>query len=405
MQLLDTLRAEFNEHQDTVRALTDTIAENGGQPSDEQASLLRTESEAMEGLLPRIEEATQLAARMHGAAELLSGVPANLDTTLRSTQRVPRAAFDDWGSFARARANGEIDADSRREIETLMHRLEHSRAFVDVTTPDVPGLVPPQWLTDIVRLLYVARPFISAFDQRPLPDVGMTINYPSVTTLPQVGKQATEKTDIPSRKTTVATGVANVGTYGGGEDVSVQVLQRTDPSYLSLMLELYAEQMAITMDTAAIAAARASIPVANKLPLSAADLLGSLVTAAAQVFKANAALDTMVVGTSIWAAFAGAKDSAGRPLFSAGFPSNALGSTQLTSQDGSVAGLTFVVDPNMAPTIAVIGWRAAFTSLLGGLQTLSADNPSKLGRDYAVFEFGTFAARRPDALVELTLGA
>ena len=45
----------------------------------------------------------------------------------------------------------------------------------------------------------------------------------------------------------------------------------------------------------------------------------------------------------------------------------------------------------------IIANRAAYTSLLGPVQTLSADNVAKLGRDYAVFRFAAFMARRPDA--------
>ena len=40
-----------------------------------------------------------------------------------------------------------------------------------------------------------------------------------------------------------------------------------------------------------------------------------------------------------------------------------------------------------------------------GYQTMSVDNPTKLGVDYAVFEFAAFAARRPDAAIKVILGA
>jgi len=238
----------------------------------------------------------------------------------------------------------------------------------------------------------------------------MAINYPTVTQRPQVGKQVTEKTDIPSRKTTVTSGVANVQTFGGGEDVSIQVLQRTDPAYLGLMLELYAEEMAATMDAAAIAVAQAVIPAGNKLTVSAAagggDISAKLVEAAGLIFAAHAQLNAAVFGIDAWSALAGAVDGDGRPLFPNANPSNAVGSTDVTNTGGgNVRGMTFVVDPWMPPDVAIVGDRRAFTSLIGGVQTLSADNPSKLGRDYAVFEFAAFAARKPNALVQLTFGA
>jgi hypothetical protein len=52
-----------------------------------------------------------------------------------------------------------------------------------------------------------------------------------------------------------------------------------------------------------------------------------------------------------------------------------------------------------------LGWRRAPTTWLGPVRTLSADKPANLGRDVAIYQFGTWAVRRPDALVELTLAA
>jgi HK97 family phage major capsid protein len=408
MLLLDRLREQFNATQEQVRALTDEMAEAEA-PTDEQTANLAALSAELEGLMPRIEQASAMANRMSGAAELLTGVPGDLDARLRATHRAPVIDnFDSFGAFARARANGEVQADALESIERMLGTAEHARAFVDVTTADVPGLLPPAWLRDIAQFIGNSRPFITAFDTRPLPPSGMTVNYPNITQRPQVGKQAAEKTDIASRKTTVATAAAAVETYGGGEDVSVQVLQRTDPSYLSLMLELYAEQMSMVMDTAAIASAAAVIAAGNKLTLSLAAPAGinqKLADGAALIFKANAVPQVFVAGLDVWKYLTGSADTAGRPLFPDVGPSNPVGTASLDSTTGTARGLSFFVDPNMVATKAYMGARAAFTTLLGGVQTLSADNPSKLGRDYAVFEFVAFLPRRPDALVEYTLGA
>jgi HK97 family phage major capsid protein len=404
VQLLETLRAQFTETQEAIRALTDEIAGNeGAAATDEQAANLATLNDGLESLGPRIEQAAGMANRMRGAAELLGGVPGDLDTTLNNVRRTPIAReWDSFGAYARALAAGEVDDTTRADIARMVNARERRRAFADVTTPDVPGLLPPQWLTDIVDFIGTARPFITAYEQRPLPDTGMAINYPSITARPQVGKQATEKTDIPSRKTTVGSGVANVQTFGGGEDVSIQVLQRTDPAYLGLMLELYAEEMAAGMDATAIATAFAAIPVGNHVAVDNANIAGAFVEAAQIVFAARGVLDAAVIGLNLWAGIAGAVDSAGRPLFPNVSPMNPMGASNITDPNASsVRGLTLVVDPWMDPNQGVVGWSRAFTSMTGGVQTLSADNPSKLGRDYAVYEFAAFAVRRPDALVAL----
>lgn len=418
MQLLETLRGQFTETQESIRALTDEINGNdGATPTDEQAANLATLNDNLEGLLPRIEQAAHMAQRMHGAAELFGGVPGDLNTRLDAVRRTqPAREWDSFGAYARALANDEVDDVMRADMTRMSWARErqarealHGRAFVDVTTADVPGLLPPTWLTEIIDLIGAARPFVSAFSTRPLPDTGMAINYPTVTQRPQVGLQAAEKTDIASRKTTVASGVANVKTYGGGEDISVQVLQRTEPAYLGLVLELYAEEMAAAVDAAAIATATGVIPAGNKLTVSAAggndEITTAFVNAAALIFAANGVPNTVVLGMNAWKAIAGAVDSDGRPIYPNASPMNPAGSSALDTRTGDVRGLSFVVDPWLGTNLAIVGWDQAFTSLLGGVQTMSANNPSKLGTDYAVYEFAAFAARKPNALVQITFGA
>ena len=98
MQLLETLRARFSETQEGIRALTDEIDANEGNPTEEQAANLGTLNDQLEALVPRIEQATHMANRMHGAAELLSGVPGNLTATLEGVRRPQPAA--QWDTYA-----------------------------------------------------------------------------------------------------------------------------------------------------------------------------------------------------------------------------------------------------------------------------------------------------------------
>src|SRR5262245_26549973 len=177
MLLLDRLREQFNATQEQIRALTDEMAESGEAPTEEQSANLTQLNTELEALTPRIAQASAMAQRMNGAAELLAGVPGDLDTRLRNVQRSPvRQSFESFGEFAAARASGDVDSDTVDALLSMMHKGEHARAFIDVITSDVPGLLPPSWLTDIVNSINAARPFINAFDTRPLPPSGMTIN-------------------------------------------------------------------------------------------------------------------------------------------------------------------------------------------------------------------------------------
>jgi HK97 family phage major capsid protein len=417
--LMETLRSQFTDTHDAIRSLQAEIADQpDALPSDEQAANLDTLNTTLETLGPRIEQARAMEDRMHAGAEHLAGVQSAgpvLDR-LRSVSHELHE-FPTWGDYSRALAGGDVAVSTIDALDRMTRDLEHAarsrivegqRALVDQTTANLTGILPPNWLTDIVDFIGIMRPLVSAFSTRPLPPSGMTVNFPQVTVRPQVAKQATQKGAIASRATVIVPGSANVSTYGGGEDVSVQAIQRTDPAYLAIVNELYAEEMATSMDVDACALAISAAtgpPGALSGALKGADIAGVLAAAGKAAMSAHANLDTWVMGLDVWAYVVGAVDTAGRPLFPNVGPSNPVGSSTVDSATGNARGLTFVADPNMAPTKSVAGDSRALTSMLGGVQTLRADNPGQLGVDFAVFEFAAFAVRRPQALVVITLGA
>lgn len=407
--LLDRLNRQMTEAQDRYRALETLTTDEDRDPSDIERGEMDALRSTMERLAPQILESVEMERRLNTSAEAMATLPTALPARPRPSALPAASPFDRFRSFgdmAREMAGREFSYEDREAINEANARylVDHARALVDVTTADVPGIVPPVWLRDIADTIAASQPFVTAFSQTPLPDVGMTVNYPTITARPLVGKQATQKTDIPSRKTTISNTVANVVTYGGGEDVAIQVLLRSDPSYLSLMLDLYAEAMALVTDVDAIAAANAAITATVELG-AASNFTAQLAAAARTVLKNSRLMpDTLVVSVELWEKFAGAADPTGRPLFPAAGPSNPVGEASIDSTSGNARGMNFVIDPNMAAGTGIMGNRIGFTSMLGAVQTLSADNVSKLGRDYAVFRFACFLVRRPDAMVKLTSG-
>lgn len=410
--LLDRLRTQYTSAQERYRAIEALVSEADRDPTDVEQGELDSLRTSMTALQPRITEAVDLERSLAAGTEALASVPAGAPPARREAgapaRGAPGEAFRSWGEYASAVSFGTVDADTRTAVETLAldWSIEHSRALVDVTTADVPGIVPPAWIRTLADTIITAMPFVSAFSQAPLPDVGMTLTYPKIATRPLVGKQTAEKTDIASRKTTITSATAPVVTYGGGEDVSVQVLQRTDPSYLGLMLELYAEQMAIVTDVDAVNAAITALGAVVPLGTAATGWNAALANVIAGILTTSRLMpNVFVMGTTMWSAFAGAADATGRPLFPNAAPTNPMGQTSFTSTSGDVRGLTFVVDPAVPASNGVIGHTSSFTSLLGPVQTLSADNVSKLGTDYAVFRFAAFAVRRPDAAKYVTIAS
>lgn len=112
------------------------------------------------------------------------------------------------------------------------HAREIAAEQRDVTTAD-PGasvFVPPVYLGEMwAEFPREGRPFADALPTMPLPDVGMTIDIPRITTATTVAIQAAEndaasETDIDGTKLSVS-----VRTIAGQNDVSRQALERTYP--------------------------------------------------------------------------------------------------------------------------------------------------------------------------------
>jgi Caudovirus prohead serine protease len=309
----------------------------------------------------------------------------------------PPARYASFGAYARAKfdAGATFDAGYERIIQA---------AWTDQTTADITGIVPEQWMTDLVDLMGAVTPTVQAFSQRPLPAAGMVVNEPRVDQGPDVGVQAVEKTEIASRKVLIAPVPFNVATYAGGQDISIQALLRSDPSYFDELMRLYAKEMAVQIETDAAAAVLAG--ATNATPITGATLNEAIVDASAAVFTRTFQLPTVaVLGVNLWIGMGKAEGTDGRPLFPGVSPANPVGSFSVTTPGGQVRGLTYYVSPSMNPDSGVIGITDAFRTRLGPIGTLSADVPSKLGRDVAVYRFATMGVTDTRGLQELNYTA
>ena len=130
-------------------------------------------------------------------------------------------------------------------------------ALANVTTADVPGLVRPQYVDELLGLLELGTPVISAFRQGNL--TSNPITFPKWTTLPVVDVVTGEKVAIPTGPVTIGSQSLTVATYAGGNDASVQVLDWSSPSFLEeyfkAATEVYARKIEGVFETALVAAA------------------------------------------------------------------------------------------------------------------------------------------------------
>lgn len=311
--------------------------------------------------------------------------------------RAPRHVS--FGAFAYAVAAGQVDAAERAQVANSL-----IAALVDETTGDIGGLVPDTWLRTVIQLVMGSMPTVDAFSRQSLPGTGMTVHIPVVTVLPSVTLQAGEKTAIGSGKLTTTPTAFPVETFAGGQDVSIQAITRSDPSYLTLLMQGFAVEMALTLEQAVSTALVAAAPAGPTWPATQADIADPFVdVAAAMLGTLGRTPDVAVLSTDTWAHMAKSKDSTGRYLFPALGAVNAPGTTDITSTTASVHGLTYYVAPKLPAATAIVGVREAFVTMIGAPIVLGpVDNVAMAGRDVGLATMAAFGATDTRGLSKIT---
>ena len=215
------------------------------------------------------------------------------------------------------------------------------------TVSENTGMVPPNYLRDIIGIIDDSRPFINSIERAPLPASGMKIFTP------KLGTQATvaltgEGVEFDSTDTTVTFQEDNVVKFAGANIINVELLDRSDPSFLDLLLRELAASYAQKTDAyaAQIAAQNAASSSGGSVYAAIAD--GIADSYGVMRFVPNRLLVAPSGGAASidFSALLKEVDQDGRPLFAAAAPSNAAGLMTQGSTAGTVAGLSVVVDPN-----------------------------------------------------------
>ena len=290
----------------------------------------QTESETV------VEDTTVEAAPVEAAA-----VEAARPTVTAMYYTNPRLNLNiTAGEYAKAQLNASRgDADARE----LMAALQVA------TVAENTGMVPPTYLKDVIGIIDSSRPFIDSIERAALPASGMKIFTPKLGTQASVDLTA-EGAEFASSDTTVTFQEDSVVKFAGAGKLDLELVDRSDPSFLDLYLRELAASYAQKTDA-----------YASKI---AAD--GSADSSSTTIYKAIAKSiadsyaimrqtpNNLLVATSggnddvDFAGLLGAVDTTGRPLYAAAAPQNANGLITQGSTNGTVAGLNLVVDPNYA---------------------------------------------------------
>jgi HK97 family phage major capsid protein len=232
---------------------------------------------------------------------------------------------------------------------------EDSRQYVkaaDDSFSTNPAFSPVSYLRDVAQNTNADRPVIEACGgTRPLNSYGMTVSIPKITANSTAATVAEGGDPTGTTAITSAYVNATVIKKMGFQRYSVELLDRSDPSFYEIMLQNLRDAYAQATDQYVIAQITAGGTQATATAADSAGIISFVSTESPAAYTATKrTAKSFVSGTSIWSLLMGATDTTGRPIYNAGNPMNNAGSAIPTSIRGNVLGLDYYVDPNMVST-------------------------------------------------------
>ncbi len=317
---IDSARVAASENPEEVPTVEVPLTEGEGLVSETTSEA--TTTEAVEASKPEVTAAVTSAPVAYSSPRIDLNVTA--------------------GQFAKAQlAASRGDADARDLVAAL------SVATVAENT----GMVPPTYLRDVIGVIDSSRPFIDSIERAALPASGMKVFTPKLGAQAIVGLTA-EGAEFASQDTAVTFQEDNVVKFAGAGVLDLELVDRSDPSFLDLYIRELAASYAQKTDAYAATIAVDGSSVSESTTLYKAIALGI-----ADSYNVTRSTPSKVMVAPSggyddidFANLLGAVDSTGRPLFAAAAPQNANGVITQGSTRGTVAGLDLVVDPNYAGT-------------------------------------------------------
>ncbi len=304
----------------------------------------------------------------------------------------PLAQFRSFGEYSKAVLAGDVE----------------SRALADQVTANNPGVMPPVWLLQVKGIIDLGRPAITSVGgPQSAGAAGMEINWPYFDgdLLAIVEAQANEKDEVNSVEINIEKGDATLATYAAGSDISYQLLQRSNPSYLDAHNRIMAASYSTVTDRKFTNDLWTGSNNTNIYDLSA-DTTGSVFrervfTASMEVEDATGAPASVVlVSTALFTKIGGWSTFIPAPYS----PNNVSGVATASTLQVEVSGLRVVrakwLDTDADRHAIVLNGEAA-RWIEDGPRLATAENVGKLGRDIAIYGYGATAVYLPAGVVRL----
>lgn len=304
----------------------------------------------------------------------------------------PLAQFRSFGEYSHAVLNGDIE----------------SRALFDQVPANNLGVLPPNWMLDVKRIVDLGRPAINAVGgPESAGDNGLEMNWPyyAGTLTDIVEAQANPKDEVNSVAIDLDKGAATLATYAAGSDIAYQLLQRSSPSYLDAHNRIMLASYNTVTDRAFTQQLWSGSSNTNVYDL-AADTTGAqfreeVFLASMEVEDATGAPASVVlVSTALMQAIGGWSTFIPAPYS----PNNVSGIATASSLQVEVSGLRVVrakwLDTD-ADRHAIVLNGAAARWVEDGPRLVSSENVAQLGYDVSIYGYAVAAVYAPAGVVRL----
>ena len=289
--MLARFQAELEEKRIQMDGMIEAAEAAGRDLTTEEMGLYercRDRMSTIAGQMKPLQEGARIAVESRQRTQELVGMYASA--------RNPQAAAVEYRTAGAYIADryfaqlGDVDAQQRMDV--------FNRVAAHQTTADNPGLIPENIVSPLVNFIEVARPICATLGPTDLGSGAWA--YARVTQHTQVGKQAGEKTELPSRKMLVTKTPLGADTFGGYVNVSKQDINRSSPSILDMIINDLAQQYAIETEEEAADVIWAAA-VGGPIVPTGADALAIATAvwgAAGQVFAATKGQGRTIVAVS-----------------------------------------------------------------------------------------------------------
>ncbi|MDY5127460.1 MULTISPECIES: HK97 family phage prohead protease [unclassified Actinotignum] len=322
---------------------------------------------------------------------------AMLSEKMTATAPVSEMPYRSYGEYARALVAGEEAA---------------LRAFDGAVTTD-DGMTRPAWVARALESMVAKQTLTNLFTHSyDLPGKGMSIEYPTFgTDTLVVAKQANEGDTLSYGKITTSTGTAPVCTYGGYSQVSRQVIERSDPAYLSTLFTRQAMHYATTIEAATRAlvaktietqTAGSPLTVSKALTTLTADDLIKIILDAAEHYdtETTLTLDGVLASKDVFTRLATMREESKLLKFSGAEESKA-GEISIRGMSGTVLNVPVTMVSGLeTSTFAFYNRSAIEVKESGGAPyRLQDENIINLSAQFSVYGYAAHYSPDPAAII------